>query len=112
MCSCELHDKGILSTYVYNVIRDKGGFENWTMIELCNKPCENKRDAERIERQYIEDLSASLNKRIPTQTKKEYRELHKEELNEKNRQYRELYKEEINERRRLQYQQKKLKDNV
>jgi hypothetical protein len=78
------------NTYVYNFIRDNGGFENWSMIELCNKPCENKRDAERIERQYIEDLSASLNKRIPTKTKKEYREEHREEAHEYHKIY---YKE-------------------
>jgi hypothetical protein len=67
---------------VYQFIRDHGGWENWDMIEVARVECLDKRDAERIERKYIEDLGASLNKQLPTRTQKEYREGHKEGYNE------------------------------
>ena len=128
------------NVYVYRFIRENGGWNNWSMIELCSKSCENKRDAERVERQYIENLCATLNKRIPIRTNeewrelhkeelkeqsknykelnkeelikknKQYRELHKDEIKEKRKQYRELHKDEIKEKKRQYYQQKKLKE--
>jgi len=109
------------SIYVYQFIRYHGGFDNWSMIELCTTQCENKRDAERIERQYIEDVGATLNRLIPTRTykeytvdnknrikktRKQYQEDHKEELSKKNKQYREDHKEEL-----LEYMKQYYKDH-
>ena len=92
---CNNKNNAGYNVYVYHVIRDTGGFDNWSMIELCTKPCENKRDAERIERQYIEDLSASLNKILPTRTQNEWKKDNIEEVKEKRKEYYEKRKEEI-----------------
>lgn len=103
--SCNTETSIGYNIYVYKFIRDNGGWNNWTMLELCNRSCENKHDAERIERGYIEDLKASLNKQIPTRTDpeygKKYREDHREELLEKNKKYYEDHREEL-----LEYQKK------
>ena len=83
--------------YVYQFIRENGGWNNWTMLELCNRSCENKHDAELVERGYIEDLKASLNKQIPTRTMIEYYKDNREELREKHKKYHEYNREKRNE---------------
>ena len=140
--TCTNEDTKAYNFYVYQFIRSNGGWNNWDMIEICRQSCIDGNDARKLERKYFEELGATLNVEVPSRTKTEYYkdnredtleyhkiyyeehkeeinekdkhryETHKEEIKEKSRQYRELHKEEINERRRLQYQQKKLKDNV
>jgi len=66
--------------YVYQVIRDKGGFENWDMIQVEEYKSTNKKDLESRERYWIETLKSSLNKMIPTRTHKEYREDNKDKI--------------------------------
>ena len=58
--------------YVYNFIREHGGFENWDMILIENYACENKKELEKKERECIELCKSSLNKNIPTRTGKEW----------------------------------------
>lgn len=57
---------------VYQIIREHGGFDNWTMvqIEACNVA--NKRELEVKERYWIEELKSSLNSNIPGRTKREF----------------------------------------
>jgi len=88
---------------VYKFIRDNGGFENWNMVMIEEYPCENKLQAERKEREYIENLNATLNRHIPTRTHEEYREQYKEQLREKSKKYREENAEEIKERKKKYY---------
>ena len=57
--------------YLYQVIRENGGWDNWTMIKLCDFPCDTKFQLEAEERRYMELLKADLNKQVPTRTKKE-----------------------------------------
>jgi len=57
---------------VYRFIRDNGGWNNFDMIMIEEYPCENKLQAERKEREYIENLNATLNCSIPTRSKEEY----------------------------------------
>jgi hypothetical protein len=59
---------------VYTYIRDNGGWDNWSVIEVEKCPCLNFEEACKIERNYIEKLNATLNKVIPTRTDKEYYE--------------------------------------
>jgi hypothetical protein len=54
-------------------IRDNGGWNNWSMIEIEKYKCKDKYEAEKRERYYIETLKAALNQTIPTRTKAEYR---------------------------------------
>ena len=64
--------------YVYQFIRDHGGWENWDMIELIKYPCETKRELALKEREYFEMLGGTLNKQIPTRGWKEYYQNKKE----------------------------------
>jgi hypothetical protein len=56
---------------LYKYIRENGGFDNWTMIEVETYPCETKRQAEIRERYWIEQLRATLNCIIPSRSKSE-----------------------------------------
>ena len=60
--------------YVYQFIRDKGGWSNWDMILIEARSCGNALEARKIEREFVEDLGATLNKVVPSRTNSEYRE--------------------------------------
>ena len=77
-----------IHTYVYKFIRDNGGFENWSMIEIERYSATDKKDLEKRERHYIETLQSTLNKSIPTRTKKEYKIANSEQIKEQNKEYR------------------------
>ena len=65
---------------LYQTIRENGGWNNWSMIELekfyC---CRDRNEAVARERFYYETLNANLNSQVPTRTKAEYMATHKEE---------------------------------
>ena len=89
---CCNNEKGEKYNYkVYRFIRENGGWDNWDMVLVENVVCESKLDLEKIERQYLEKLEATLNSRIPNRSKKEYHEKNKE----KRKEYREKNKEKI-----------------
>ena len=46
---------------VYKCIRENGGWNNWEMLIIGYKRCENLYDARRIEQEYFESLEATLN---------------------------------------------------
>ena len=94
-CSCNNPNSEKYNIYVYQFIRDNGGFENWSMIEIEKFPCNDKYEAEKKERHWIESLNSTLNKVLPTQTKKEYYENNKEKIKQHTKEYRENNKEKI-----------------
>ena len=101
-CNCETN-----KNYNYPVnqfIRENGGFDNFDLIILEEYPCESKVQLEMKEREWIEERKPTLNRRIPTRTKQEYRKIHyeeyKEEMLEQNKLYREEHKEEIQKRQK------------
>ena len=53
------------NSYKYHFIRNNGGWDNWCMIEIIKLKCMNIYDALRVERQYIEQLKATLNMNRP-----------------------------------------------
>lgn len=57
---------------VYQFIREHGGFDNWTMVQLKSYVCLNKRELLTIERNHFEELKPSLNSNIPSRTKREF----------------------------------------
>ena len=59
--SCENPNDKRHNLYIYDFIRKNGCWENWTMIEIEKRNCENSLEARRIEREYIEQLNASQN---------------------------------------------------
>jgi len=93
--------------YVYKFIRDNGGFENWQMVLVEKFPCESKLQLKQRERHWIETLESKLNSNIPTRTKKEYNEEHKDEIKEQKKVYYEEHKDEIKERKKVYYEEHK-----
>jgi len=87
--------------YVYKFIRDHGGFENWTMIELEKWSCSNKFEAAKRERYHIEELKASLNKVVPSRSFQEYRSNNKIDIYLQQKAYHHRNKEKINEWQKL-----------
>lgn len=102
-CNCIHTHTSTSSYYVYEFIREHGGWDNWDMIEICKVSCTDVYDASRTERQYIESLGATLNKVMPTRSPREYCLDHKEEIAEKKHQYHLDHIEEITEKKRQYY---------
>jgi hypothetical protein len=73
--------------YVYQFIREHGGFQNWSMISIFTGEFETKHEMHRKEREYIEELKASLNKQLPTRTMKERYLDNREEVLLKTKEY-------------------------
>ena len=77
---------------IYQKIRDCGGWDNWSMVWIKTRSCENYIDACKIEREYIEKYKATLNAYRPHRTNderlqqmQEYRQNNMEEINLKKR---------------------------
>jgi hypothetical protein len=99
---------------LYVFIRANGGFENWNMIEIQSQICKDKREAERIETELMEQQQFKLNAQRAFITEEqnkeqratyavEYREQHKEQIAIKGAEYYEQHKEQ----RAEYYQQNK-----
>ena len=84
-CNKEGNEK--YNLYVYQVIRENGGWSNWTMLKICDFSCDTKFELEVEERRHMEILGSDMNKRVPTQTQKEYRDAHKEEAKAYQKEY-------------------------
>lgn len=93
--------------YVYEFIREHGGFDNFDMILIDKLTCTDRLDALKKEREYIESLGATLNKQVPTRTQKEYRESHKEVAKEYSKEYRIQHKKYLNDKKKDWYEENK-----
>jgi len=80
---------------IYQYIRDNGGFDNWDMILVEYYNCNSKKELEKRERFWIEELKCSLNSYIPTREKVEYIEINKDRKRITDKQYKENNKEKI-----------------
>ena len=56
---------------VYQFIRGNGEWDNWKMVPIETRACENRLDALKIERGHIERLNATLNAYRPHRTNDE-----------------------------------------
>jgi len=90
---------------IYQIIRQNGGWSNWSMILVEEFPCKDKYQACKRERELYEELDAKMNTFRPyltqeerTEEDKKYREEHKAEIIQNSRKYREKNKEEIKEK--------------
>ena len=72
---------------VYQFIRENGGWNNWSMLQIEEFSCNNFHEATLRERYWYENLNSELNSNYPTRTKEEWREDYKEELKEKQKRY-------------------------
>ena len=89
--------------YKYEFIRNNGGWNNWSMIEIIKLKCVDVYDACRIERDYIEELGATLNKYMPIifeiekkEHAKEYYKIYNEVNKHKLKEYAKKYYKERN----------------
>ena len=126
--SCNNENDKRYNLKLYSTIRENGGWDNWTMVQIEEYSCNNKREAVCREEYWRVKLHAQLNMRKAfgaetiVEYQKQYREENKEEIkdqrkhyyetnkdeiNKRNKQYRNENKEEVNKRKREQYQLKK-----
>ncbi len=74
---------------IYQIIRENGGWDNWTMILVEKFPCEDKYQACKKEREIVEELAAKKNALYRYLTEEDLKEYDKkyyhinEKLNEK-----------------------------
>jgi hypothetical protein len=73
--------------YVYDFIRNNGGWDNFNMVIIEKYPCNDRLEASQRERFWIETLNANLNKIIPLRTFKEYCEDNKSKIQEQTKNY-------------------------
>ena len=76
---------------IYTFIRDNGGWENWSMIEIEKYPCNDSNEASARERYWYDELQPKLNSNIPIRDKKEYYEENIEYFKKMNREYHKEY---------------------
>ena len=86
---------------VYQFIRSNGGWGNWNMVRLEEFKFNERAQLNARERHWLETLGATLNELIPTRTKKEYYEEHKEVLAERQKEYRDKNKEKLSEKKKV-----------
>ena len=68
---------------VYQFIRENGGWEQWRIILVEKYPCNDVYEAISRERYWVKELKATLNKREPGRTIKEWCEDNKVQIAEK-----------------------------
>ena len=100
--------------YVYKFIRQNGGWENWSMIQIEQHNCKNKRDAESTEQYWIEQLGATLNSNKPYAMCKEEEKIYKKNWYEEKKDYvlqkaKEQYEE--NKEQKIEYQKQYAEEN-
>tara|TARA_R110002126_G_scaffold115622_1_gene254349 strand:+ start:81 stop:776 length:696 start_codon:yes stop_codon:yes gene_type:complete len=102
---------------IYQVIRANGNWDNWRMIEIESRLVKDKREAERIEQEFMEQLQTDMNmiKSYCTENPKDYDakyyQEHKEEILIQNKEYREEHKAEINIQRKA-YREEHKEENA
>jgi hypothetical protein len=99
---------------VYQIMRENGGWDNWSMIEIEKYNCNDSNEARARERYWYDILNSKMNDKIPLRTKEEFKKMksendkryrlkHKEEL----KIYREKNKEKIIIQRKERYENNK-----
>jgi hypothetical protein len=84
---------------LYKIIRDNGGWCNWSMLEIEKFSCLDGNEARTRERYWHDQLSAVMNSNIPNRTHREYvkdyYERNKDKINQCSKEYREKNKDRI-----------------
>ena len=110
---CNDNDKKY-NQYVYQFIRNNGGWENWSMIQIQEHNLKNKREAESTEHFWIEQLGAKLNTNNPYAKCKEEPQIYKENWYEEKKDYilekaKQNYEE--NKEQKIEYQKQYAEEN-
>jgi|AntRauMFilla1563_2_1112583.scaffolds.fasta_scaffold78375_1 hypothetical protein len=73
--------------YVYQFIRENGGFVNWSVVLVEALPdCKDKKSLSKSERKWVDKTRSELNTNIPSRNGKEYRKENYKENKEKRKQ--------------------------
>ena len=91
--------------YVYQFIREHGGFDNFEVVKLEDYPCERFEELTKRERYWFEELSATLNKQVPSRTESEYYQDNQDKIREYMKQYHEQNRDKILEKKK-EYRQR------
>ena len=91
--TCNNLNGKMYNIFVYQFIREHGGFSNWDMVIIEEFNATDKNDLHKQERHWIETLKSTLNKHIPTRTKNEYYEANKDVILEQRKDYIKEYRE-------------------
>jgi len=94
-CNTETHPRH--NYKIYQIIRNNGGWSNWSMILIDAIPCQNGEEARKKERELYEQLNATMNNNKPNRTHEEYNKENKEIILEKKKEYYQKNKEKIKE---------------
>jgi hypothetical protein len=85
---------------LYKIIRQHGGWDNWTMVLIEKANCADGLEARKRERELYEQLSINMNNNTPSRTPNEYAKFYYENNKEKVKlnllKYRENHKEAYN----------------
>ena len=108
--NCIKEDNHRHNLKIYKTIRENGGWDNWSVIEIEKFPCNDSNEASARERYWFELLQANLNMFYPQRKKEEYIENNKEHLREMQKIYRCTNKDKIKELQKIYRENNK--DNV
>lgn len=89
--------------YVYQFIRENGGWENWQIIVIENYPCQNRTELETRERYWLDELKATLNKQVPTRTQQEWYGVNRDRIKIYKKEWREANRDKISEKQKEYY---------
>jgi hypothetical protein len=116
---CVLNENNVGHKYkVYQTIKENGGWDNWTMVEIEKHPCDTLEDARKRERHWYDELNANMNERKPYLSPIEREEWFKTNyennkvvLLEKTKEYKLKNKEKIKQQNALYHQLNKEREN-
>ena len=63
-------------TPVYKFIRENGGWDAWTMAEICEVQYRSEKYLRKVETQFVQEWGATLNSVLPFRTTKQTKEYH------------------------------------
>tara|TARA_Y100001978_G_C23658297_1_gene417248 strand:- start:562 stop:1296 length:735 start_codon:yes stop_codon:yes gene_type:complete len=76
--SCNNPNDKCYNSYVYQFIRENGGWDNWDVVWQYNYPCNNKTEALEEEKKFIAVNNCELNSINPLSTEEEKKQKQKE----------------------------------
>lgn len=70
-CHCNNENNKDYNSYIYLIIRENGGWDNWSMLEIEKFICNDGNEARTRERYWCEQLNSTLNSIKPIRSKEE-----------------------------------------
>jgi len=113
--ACNYNGNRSFNYKLYQTMRNNGGRDNWTMVEIEKFPCNDFYEASARERYWYEILNANLNMCVPIisneekiENQKKWCDNNKEIIKEKSKEYYEANKKEILQKQKIKNDGKKI----